>query len=87
MRLPRDLSGRELARALGHLGYHPRHQTGSHVRLTTSELGEHHVTIPLHEALRVGTLSAILADVSLHFGIDRDEVLARLKLGEYHSTS
>ena len=34
MRLPRDLSGRALAAALGRVGYEGTRQTGSHIRLT-----------------------------------------------------
>jgi len=78
MRLPRDLSGPDLVRALKLLGYIVTRQTGSHMRVTTTEHGEHHITIPNHASLRVGTLSAILADVAIHFEIDRDELLKRL---------
>ena len=78
MRLPRDLGGAELARALKKLGYRVTRQTGSHMRLTTVEGGEHHLTIPAHSPLRVGTLGAILAEVADHFGMSRDELLARL---------
>ncbi len=77
-RLPRDLSGVELARALGALGYQITRQTVSHIRLTTPQNGEHHVTIPAHTPLRVGTLAAILADVGEHFGIERGELLDKL---------
>ena len=63
MRLPRDMSGDNLAVALGVLGYVTTRQTGSHLRLTTQAGGEHHLTIPRHAALRVGTLAQILADV------------------------
>ncbi len=59
MKLPRDLSGPALARALEVLGYTVSRQTGSHLRLTTQTHGEHHLTIPNHASLRVGTLSAI----------------------------
>ncbi len=34
MKLPRDLSGSELTKALSKLGYVIDHQTGSHIRLT-----------------------------------------------------
>ena len=60
MRLPRDLSGASLAAALESLGYHVTRQKGSHIRLTTLENGEHHLTIPNHDPLRLGTLSGIL---------------------------
>ncbi|GBD32401.1 hypothetical protein HRbin33_01365 [bacterium HR33] len=78
MRLPRDLSGRDLARALTILGYRITRQTGSHLRLTTQQGGEHHITIPDHDYLRVGTLAAILDEVATHFGLERTELLKRL---------
>jgi predicted RNA binding protein YcfA (HicA-like mRNA interferase family) len=78
MRVPRDLSGPELIRRLGRLGYAVSRQSGSHVRLSTCENGEHHVTVPNHDPLRLGTLSAILGAVAEHHGIDRDALLKRL---------
>jgi predicted RNA binding protein YcfA (HicA-like mRNA interferase family) len=78
VRLPRDLSGRDLARALERLGYQVTRQTGSHLRLTTQEGGEHHLTIPDHAALRVGTLAAILGEVATHFDLEREALLERL---------
>ena len=36
MKLPRDLSGDELAKALARLGYIVDRQTGSHIRLSVS---------------------------------------------------
>lgn len=78
MRLARDLTGAQLVRALGKLGYVPTRQTGSHVRLTCESPAQHHVTIPLHDPLRVGTLAAILAAVAEAHGLARDELLQRL---------
>lgn len=77
-RLPRDLSGDELVRALAKLGYSVTRQTGSHMRLTTADAGEHHITIPRHDPLRVGTLAGILAEVALHFDTTRDALVERL---------
>ena len=54
MRLPRDVSGEALAAALSRYGYVVTRQKDSHVRLSTQEHGEHHLTIPLHDPLRVG---------------------------------
>ncbi len=71
MRLPRDLSGRELARLLARLGYEVDRQTGSHLRLTTQRGGEHHLTIPAHDSLKIGTLNAILREVAAHAGMTR----------------
>jgi predicted RNA binding protein YcfA (HicA-like mRNA interferase family) len=78
MRLPRDLSGRELARLLRRYGYAVTRETGSHMRLTTQQGGEHHVTIPDHDALRIGTLSGILGDVAEHLKLERSALAAEL---------
>jgi predicted RNA binding protein YcfA (HicA-like mRNA interferase family) len=65
--LPRDLSGNKLASLLGRFGYQITRQTGSHMRLTSALQGsQHHVTVPQHKALRVGTLHAILSDVAAY---------------------
>jgi predicted RNA binding protein YcfA (HicA-like mRNA interferase family) len=78
MRLPRDLSGQDLVRALSALGYQVTRQTGSHLRLTTLEHGEHHITIPHHGSLRVGTLAFILANIAQHFDISREDLVSKL---------
>jgi predicted RNA binding protein YcfA (HicA-like mRNA interferase family) len=78
MSLPRDLSGDALARALGRLGYRLSRQSGSHMRLTTEEGGQHHVTIPRHDPLRIGTLAGILVEVAQHFGWPRRQLEERL---------
>ena len=78
MRLPRDVSGDDLTQALKKLGYQVTRQTGSHLRLTTLEHGEQHITIPKHHPLRVGTLAAILSEVATHFEISREELAERL---------
>ncbi len=78
MKLPRDLDGSQLAQALNKLGYKIIRQTGSHIRLTTQQHGEHHITIPNHSPLKVGTLNAILKDVADHIGRSRDELLSQL---------
>lgn len=78
MRIPRDLSGADLVRRLGRLGYAATRQTGSHIRLTSRSRGEHHVTVPNHDPLRIGTLAAILDSVAAHHGTTREELLKRL---------
>lgn len=79
-RLPRDVSGQDLVKALKTFGYILTRQVGSHMRLTTTEKGQHHVTIPNHNALRLGTLASILDDVSHHFQMSREELLQRLSI-------
>lgn len=80
MKLPRDVSGDDLVKALRTLDYEVTRQTGSHLRLTTTQRGEHHVTVPRHSPLRIGTLAAILDDVAEHFGITRDELIVRINI-------
>ncbi len=78
--MPRDVSGQRLATALRVPGYLPTRQRGDHLRLTTEQNGEHHLSIPLHDSLRIGTLAGILADEAAHFSLSRDELLQRLAL-------
>lgn len=78
MRMPRDVSGAELVKRLGRLGYTVSRQTGSHIRLTCADPRQHHVTIPAHGPLRIGTLAAVLDAVCQHHALNRDELLARL---------
>lgn len=79
MRLPRDISGKELAALLGReFGYEFVRQRGSHMRLSTTVGGSHSITIPVHDPLKVGTLSGILDDVARHREMTREEVADRL---------
>jgi predicted RNA binding protein YcfA (HicA-like mRNA interferase family) len=78
VKLPRDISGAELARLLRRYGYEVTRRVGSHMQLATQERGEHHVTIPAHEHLRVGTLEYILDSVAHHLGLNRQELVLRL---------
>lgn len=75
MKMPRDISGQELIKQFKKLGYSVTRQSGSHIRLTTTENGEHHITIPNHSQLKIGTLSAILTDVANHFNKTKDEIV------------
>jgi len=77
-RLPRDTSGHHLAKVLATFGYEVTRQTGSHLRLTTQVNGEHHVTVPAHDHLKVGTLSGILTEVARHLELPKDELASRL---------
>ena len=74
MKLPRDLSGNDLARKLRLFGYEVTRQVGSHVRLTTQKEGQHHITIPANDPLKIGTLSAIIAEIATHLGMTKEEI-------------
>jgi predicted RNA binding protein YcfA (HicA-like mRNA interferase family) len=78
MKIPRDISAETLIKATKKLGYEVTRQTGSHIRLTTSENGEHHLTIPNHHPIKIGTLSAILSDIASHAKLTKEEVTTLL---------
>ncbi len=79
MRLPRDLSERELIECLcRHWGYARVHQVGSHVVLETNDPTAQRLSVPDHPALRIGTLNAILRAVSRHKGVSREDILSSI---------
>lgn len=79
MKLPRDIGGEELANLLGKYGYRIIRQTGSHLRLTSSLKGtNHHLTIPRHRPLRVGTLGSILKDLATYPEIEKQRLIEEL---------
>lgn len=79
MKLPRDLGGDDLARVLRRYGYQITRQSGSHMRLSSSFKGtQHHVTIPAHSPLKIGTLSQILTDVAGYLELSRDQLAKEL---------
>ncbi len=79
MKLPRDIDGEELARRLNVFGYSITRQTGSHIRLTSEFKGkQHHLTIPRHNPIKIGTLSGIINEVGSYLEIDRDNLLIEL---------
>ena len=78
MKIPRGIGGKELAKLLKRYGYEQTRQTGSHIRLTSQSNGEHHITIPNHKPLKIGTLSNILSDVAMHLEKSKQEVIKEL---------
>ena len=78
MKMPRSVSGTDLVKALKRLGYEQTRQTGSHIRLSLQQPKQQHLTIPNHDPIKVGTLAAIVADVSAQLDIPRDDVMRKL---------
>ncbi len=79
MKLPRDLSADNLIKSLVAYGYAKTRQTGSHIKLSNTSHGkEHHITIPQHSPIKVGTLSAIFKDVARHMEKDPSELIKEL---------
>ena len=79
MKIPRDIGAPDLIRALRVLGYERVRQDGSHIRLTTTVGGTHHVTVPNHRPLKTGTLlGGVLKPVAAHHKLSIEELLAKL---------
>jgi predicted RNA binding protein YcfA (HicA-like mRNA interferase family) len=81
VRIPRDIGASDLIRALRTLGYERVRQDGSHIRLTTTVGGTHHITVPNHRPLKTGTLlGGVLKPVAAHHRLSVEELLAKLDL-------
>jgi len=80
VKIPRDLSGSDLVKVLRALGYERTRQEGSHIRLTTQQGGQHHVTVPNHSPIKLGTLRGILKAVATHHKLTLDELGHQLGL-------
>lgn len=79
MRLPRDISGEELVSKLRKLGYEITRQRGSHIRLTANvKNAQHHLTIPNHNPIKIGTLNNIVNELSKIHKISKDELITKL---------
>jgi predicted RNA binding protein YcfA (HicA-like mRNA interferase family) len=79
MKLPRDISGEKLTALLTKYGYYETRRTGSHIRLTTTFKGsEHHLTVPAHNPLKIGTLNNIITDVATYLEMDKQTVIKQL---------
>ncbi len=64
--LPKDLSGTEVVKALSKLGFDAKRRKGSHV-IMIKEIAEGKVgcTVPMHPAIKSGTLKAILSQAKV----------------------
>lgn len=78
MRIPRNISAKELILALKKYGYEVQRQKGSHIRLITLLEGEHHITVPNHSSIKIGTLSGIISDIAAHFNKSKEEIANEL---------
>ncbi len=78
MKLPRNTSAKDLIKATEKLGYRITRQTGSHIRLTTTEKGQHHITVPNHDPIKIGTLSGIISDIAIHFQSTKENIIEKI---------
>jgi predicted RNA binding protein YcfA (HicA-like mRNA interferase family) len=80
MRLPRDVNGDVLVKALRKLDYQPTRQRGSHIRVTTHRHGEHHEVIPLHRPIKPGLLASVLKSIAAHHRLTLQQLIELLDL-------
>jgi predicted RNA binding protein YcfA (HicA-like mRNA interferase family) len=79
MKLPRDIGEIELARKLEKYEYQITRQTGSHIRLSSAFKGtKHHVTIPRHGPIKIGTLDSILKSVALYLEKEKSSIIEEI---------
>jgi predicted RNA binding protein YcfA (HicA-like mRNA interferase family) len=65
----KQLSGKEVVKIFEAHGFEITRTVGSHVRLTLfKDDSSFHITIPLHDALKKGTLHGVIKDFELCFG-------------------
>ncbi|MBL5982116.1 periplasmic or secreted lipoprotein [Petrotoga sp. HWH.PT.55.6.1] len=78
-KVPRNISGKELADLLGKYNYKILRKTGSHLRLNSDYMGySHNITIPDHKFLKIGTLNSILRDVSEYLKITKEQMVEEI---------
>jgi predicted RNA binding protein YcfA (HicA-like mRNA interferase family) len=80
VKLPRDVDGARLVKALGVLGYEATRQKGSHIRISTQRDGENHEVIPYHDPIKAGTLASILKRIAAHHQLTVEALLELLDL-------
>jgi predicted RNA binding protein YcfA (HicA-like mRNA interferase family) len=79
LKVPRDISADKLVKALIKLGYSITRQKGSHIRLTIKvDNNTHHITIPNHNPIKIGTLNNILNDLSVFHKVEKKELISKL---------
>ncbi|OGF68231.1 MAG: hypothetical protein A2Y62_16010 [Candidatus Fischerbacteria bacterium RBG_13_37_8] len=78
-KIPRNISGKELAKLLGKFGYEVKREKGSHIRLVSNLKGyEHKITLPDHDPIKIGTLSNILNDIALYLKMTKEKLIEEL---------
>ncbi len=79
VKIPRDISGKELLKLLNKYDYKITRRTGSHIRLTSTYKGiEHKITIPDHQTIKIGTINNILSDVADYLKLSKKEIVEEL---------
>ncbi len=79
MTIPKDISGNDLIISLKKNGYEITRQKGSHIRLSCKlDNTTHHITIPNHNPIKIGTLNNILKDIAETHKKSKKEIISLL---------
>ncbi|MAT57084.1 MAG: hypothetical protein CMF23_03845 [Ignavibacteriae bacterium] len=79
MTIPKDISGNDLIISLKKIGYEITRQKGSHIRLSRNlDNTTHHITIPNHNPIKIGTLNNILKDIAETHKKSKKEIISLL---------
>ena len=75
MKQLKNIPAKELVQALTKIGYSITRQKGSHIRMSAFFSGAtHHITIPNHDPIKIGTLSAIIKDIAENRNMSKEEI-------------
>ena len=79
-KIPRNISGKKLVKILYKIGYRETRRTYTHIRLSQKNPHnqEHHITIPDHNDIKIGTLNNIINDLSDHLRIEKKKLIEEL---------
>lgn len=78
-KIPRDVSCKPLVKLLKKYGYEIVRQTASHVRLSSNLKGStHHITIPYHSSIKIGSLNKILKEIAEYLKTDKESLVNEL---------
>lgn len=78
-KIPRDISGRKLAKLLEKYEYKIIRESASHMRLISEYKDkEHKITIPDHNPIKIGTLNNILNDIANYLKVDKKKIIEEL---------
>ena len=79
-KIPRDLSGPKLVKILIKIGYRVTRRASTHIRLSRNipHKSQHHITIPDHNPIKIGTLNNIINDLADHLNMEKKELIKKL---------
>jgi predicted RNA binding protein YcfA (HicA-like mRNA interferase family) len=75
-KIPRNLNSKLIIKYLERLGFVATRQKGSHIRLSALiNIKQSHITIPNHKPIKIGTLNAILKELSFILNKSKESII------------